>query len=235
MSRQKPVIASPVPDTSGLMSLRSSAASSHSLRVLIPGGSRGTCLPAGAARRSTDSADHPACHQGRRSRPGRLLLDDRRILESGSSLRVRWDPVSWRTPWAADQGSAGAAPSARHGRVVTELARVMPQATTSCPGAAARSSQRTRKTGSAGRAPEQLLDTPALALGRTARAAGPGQPTGTASWRGGGGGLFVDVARGGNRCADTFGDGPAGRSRRCSCPSAAQPHLVTGPYGMCGL
>src|SRR6266568_2633913 len=89
------------------------------------------------------------------------------------------------------------------------------------------------ETRSAGRAPEQLLDTPALALGRTARAAVPGSHR-DSLLAGRRGRAVVDVARGGNRCADTLGDDlPDDHDAFMSL--AAQPHLVTGPYGMRGL
>ena len=86
------------------------------------------------------------------------------------------------------------------------------------------------RTGSAGRPPEQLLDTPALALGRAARAAVPD------SYRdsllmGRRGRAVVDVACGGNRCADTLGDNLLD-NHDAFTSFAAQPHLITGPYGM---
>ena len=73
------------------------------------------------------------------------------------------------------------------------------------PGAAARSFAAHPETGLAGRPPEQPLDPAALALGRTARATVPGSHRNsllTGRW----GRAVVDVARGGNRCADTLGD-----------------------------
>jgi hypothetical protein len=88
-------------------------------------------------------------------------------------------------------------------------------------------------TRSAGPATEELLDTPALPLGRTARAAVPGSHRDSllAGWRGR---AVVDVARGGSRCADTLGDDLLDDHDAFTFP-AAQPHLVTGPYGMRGL
>src|SRR4029077_9017428 len=75
MSRQKPVMASPVPHTSGLISLRSSAASSHSTCVLIPGDLEKHLFqprPLDGHRFS----DHPACHQGAVHVAAAVVLDD---------------------------------------------------------------------------------------------------------------------------------------------------------------
>jgi AcrR family transcriptional regulator len=90
-----------------------------------------------------------------------------------------------------------------------------------------------RGTGSAGRPPEELLDTAAVALGRTARAAGPGSHR-DGLLAGRRGRAVVDVARGGSRCADTLGDDLLDDHDAFTF-FAAQPHLVTDPYGMCGL
>jgi hypothetical protein len=96
-----------------------------------------------------------------------------------------------------------------------------------------RCSQRTRKTGSAGPAPEEFLDTPALPLGRTARAAVPGSHR-DSLLAGRRGRAVVEVARGGSRCADTLGDDLL--DDHDAFPSlAAQPHLITSPDGMRGL
>src|SRR4029077_17548690 len=81
--------------------------------------------------------------------------------------------------------------------------------------------------GSAGGPPEQLLDTPALALGRTARRAGPGSHR-DSLLAGRRGRAVVDVAPGGNRCADTLGDDlPDDYDAFTSL--AAQQHLINGP------
>ena len=113
----------------------------------------------------------------------------------------------------------------------------MPQARPSIrrgsPVLAAHPGQRTRKTGSAGRPPEQLLDAPALALGRTARAAVPGSHR-DSLLPGRRGRAVVDVARGGSRCADTLGDDLLD-DHDAFTSFAAQPHLITGPYGVRGL
>ena len=89
------------------------------------------------------------------------------------------------------------------------------------------------ETGSAGRPPEQLLDTPALTLGRTTRAAvtdGDRHSLLARRKRR----AVVDVARGGNRCADPLGDDLLD-DHDAFMSIAAQPHLVTGPHGMRGL
>jgi hypothetical protein len=99
-------------------------------------------------------------------------------------------------------------------------------------GAAARSSAHP-ETGSAGRPPKQLLDTPALALGRTARAAIPGSHRDSLLARRRGRAV-VDVAPGGNRCADTLGDDLLD-DHDAFISFAAQPHLVSGPHGVRGL
>jgi hypothetical protein len=81
--------------------------------------------------------------------------------------------------------------------------------------------------------PGQLLDTPALALGRTARAAVPDSHRDSLLARRRRRAV-VDVARGGNRCADTLGDNLLD-DHDAVTSFAAQPHLITGPYGMRGL
>jgi hypothetical protein len=89
------------------------------------------------------------------------------------------------------------------------------------------------ETGSAARTPEQLLDAPALAFGRTARAAVPdSHRDGLLARRKGR--AVVDIASGGNRCADTLGDDLLD-DHDAVTSLAAQPHLITGPYGMRGL
>ena len=124
----------------------------------------------------------------------------------------------------------------RRGRAVVDVARDDNRCADTSGDACGRfgaCSPRTRQTRSAGRAPEQLLDTPALALGRTARAAVPGSHR-DSLLAGRRGRAVVGVARGGNRCADTLGDDlPDDHDAFTSL--AAQPHLVTGPYGMRGL
>src|SRR4029077_20940696 len=88
-------------------------------------------------------------------------------------------------------------------------------------------------TGSAGRPPEQLLDAPALALGRTARAPVPGRHR-NSLLAGRRRRAVVDVALSGNGCADTLGDDlPDDHDAFTSLTT--QPHLVTGPHGMRGL
>src|SRR5439155_663516 len=74
MSRQKPVMASPVPHTSGLMSLRSSAASSHSTCVLLPGDLQEPVLQPGPLD-GHRLGDHPACYQDAVHVPAAVVLD----------------------------------------------------------------------------------------------------------------------------------------------------------------
>ena len=78
----------------------------------------------------------------------------------------------------------------------------------------------------AGRPSDQLVDTAALALGRTARAAVPGRRR-DSLLTGRRGRAVVGVARGGSRCADTLGDDLLDDHDAFSS-LAAQPHLVTG-------
>jgi len=89
------------------------------------------------------------------------------------------------------------------------------------------------ETGSAGRTPEQLLDTPALALGRTARAAVAGSHHDSLLARRRGRAV-VDIAPGGNRCAGALGDHPLDH-HDVFASFVMQPHLITGPYGVRGL
>ena len=89
------------------------------------------------------------------------------------------------------------------------------------------------ETGSAGRPPEQLLDTSALALGRTARAAVAGSHR-DGLLAGRRGRAIVDIALGGDRCADTLGDDSLD-DHDAFASFGAKPHLITGPYGMRGL
>jgi hypothetical protein len=85
----------------------------------------------------------------------------------------------------------------------------------------------------AGRPAEQLLDTPALALGRSARTAvADGHRDSLLAGRRGR--AVIDIALGGYSCADTLGDDPLD-DHDAFTPFAAQPHLITGPYGMRGL
>ena len=86
---------------------------------------------------------------------------------------------------------------------------------------------------SAGRPPEQLVDTSALALSRTARAAVAGSHR-DSLLAGRRGRAIVDIALGGNRCAGTLGDDPLD-DHDAFASFVAQPHLITGPYGMRGL
>jgi hypothetical protein len=86
---------------------------------------------------------------------------------------------------------------------------------------------------SAGRPPEQLLDTSALALGRTARAAvADSHRDGFLAGRRGR--TVVDIAPGGNRCAGPLGDDLLD-DHDAFAFFVAQPHLITGPYGVRGL
>jgi hypothetical protein len=89
------------------------------------------------------------------------------------------------------------------------------------------------ETGSVGRPPEQLLDAPALALGRTARAAVPDSHR-DSLLAGRRGRAVVDVARGGSRRANTPDDDLL-HDHDAFTSLAAQPHLITGPHGMRGL
>ena|SRR5487761_1401769 len=85
-------------------------------------------------------------------------------------------------------------------------------------------------SGSAGRPPEQLLDTAALPFGRTACAAIANRHRGSfLAWRRGR--TVVDVALGGNRCPDTLGNDPHD-DHDAFVSLLAQPHLVTGPDRM---
>ena len=108
--------------------------------------------------------------------------------------------------------------------MITVIRRIAPQAS---------SSRGHPEAGSAGRPPEQLVDAAALAFGRTARAAVPGRHRNSLlarrRWR-----AVVDVACGGNRCADALGDDLLDDHDAFTC-FAAQPRLVPGPYGMHGL
>ena len=103
----------------------------------------------------------------------------------------------------------------------------------SVPGAAVRSFAAHRETASPGRPPEQLLDTPALALGWTARAAVAGSHR-DGLLAGRRGRAIVDITLDGNRCAGTFGDDPLD-DHDAFASFVAQPYLITGPYGMRGL
>jgi hypothetical protein len=89
------------------------------------------------------------------------------------------------------------------------------------------------ETGSTGRPPEQLLDTAALSLGRTARAAV------TDSHRshllaGRRRRAIVDITLSGNRCADTLSDDPLDH-HDAFASFGAQPHLIADLHGMRGL
>ena len=79
----------------------------------------------------------------------------------------------------------------------------------------------------AGRPAEQLLDTPALALGRPARTA-VADGHRDSLFAGRRGRAVVDIALGGHSCADTLGDDPLD-DHDAFTPFAAQPHLITGP------
>jgi hypothetical protein len=87
-----------------------------------------------------------------------------------------------------------------------------------------------QEPGSAGRAPEQLLDTAAIALGRTARAAVPGSHR-DSLLAGRRRRAVVDVARRGDCRADTLGNDLLDDHDAFTF-LAAQPHLITGPHGM---
>src|SRR5271170_5038891 len=86
---------------------------------------------------------------------------------------------------------------------------------------------------SPGRPAEQLLDTSALALGRTARAAVAGSHHHSLLARRRGRAV-VDIAPGGNRGADTLGDDLLD-DHDALASLVVQPHFITGPYGMGGL
>jgi hypothetical protein len=86
---------------------------------------------------------------------------------------------------------------------------------------------------SSGRSPEQFLDTPALALGRTACAAVAGSHRDSLLARRRGRAV-VDIALGGNRCAGTLGDDPLD-DHDALASFVTQPHLITGPHGVRGL
>src|SRR5690242_5117659 len=73
MSRQKPMMTSPVPHTSGLISLRSSAASSHSTCVLLSGDLQEPVLQPGPVDRHR-LGDHPACGQNAVHVPAAVVL-----------------------------------------------------------------------------------------------------------------------------------------------------------------
>jgi hypothetical protein len=83
---------------------------------------------------------------------------------------------------------------------------------------------------SASRPPEQLVDTPALTFGRTARAAVAGSHHGSLLARRRGRAV-VDIALSGNRCADTLRDHPLD-DHDVFASFVKQPDLITGPYGM---
>ncbi len=89
------------------------------------------------------------------------------------------------------------------------------------------------RAGSASRPPEQLADAPALALGRTARAAVADSHRDSllARRRERAG---ADVARGGSRRADPLGDDLLDDHDPVTF-LAAQPDLITGPHAMRGL
>src|ERR1035438_3235962 len=109
----------------------------------------------------------------------------------------------------------------------------MRQRRTSVPGAAVPVFAANPETGSAGRPPEQLVDTAALALGRTTRAAIAGRHR-ESLLAGRSGRAVVDIALGGHRCAGALGDDPLD-DHDAFASFVAQPHLITGPYGMRGL
>ena len=94
-------------------------------------------------------------------------------------------------------------------------------------------SARAPETGSAGRPPEQPLDAPALAFSRTARAAVADSHR-HSLLAGQRGRAVVDIAPSGNGCADTLGDDLLD-DHDAFASFVAQPHLITGPYGMRGL
>ncbi len=87
--------------------------------------------------------------------------------------------------------------------------------------------------GSAGRPPEELVDTSALSLGRAARTAiAHSHRDDLLAWRRGR--AIVDIALSGNRCTDTLADDPLhDHDPFASCE--AQPYLITSLHGVCGL
>jgi hypothetical protein len=85
MSRQKPMITSPVPHTSGLMSLRSSATSSHSTCVLLLGDLQEPVLQPGPLD-GHRLGDDPARHQHTVHVPAAVVLNDK------LSVRMRGRP-----------------------------------------------------------------------------------------------------------------------------------------------
>jgi hypothetical protein len=89
---------------------------------------------------------------------------------------------------------------------------------------------RNAHVGSAGWPPEQLLDTPALALGRTARAAVTDSHRDRLLARRRGRAI-VDITFGGDRSAGPLGDDPLD-DHDALASLVTQPHLITGPYGM---
>src|SRR5436189_187299 len=74
MSRQKAMMASPVPHTSGLISLRSSAASSHGTCVLLPRDLQVPVFQPGPLD-GHRFGDHPARHQDAVHVPAAVVLD----------------------------------------------------------------------------------------------------------------------------------------------------------------
>jgi len=89
------------------------------------------------------------------------------------------------------------------------------------------------RPGSAGRPPEQLLDTAPLAFGRTACAAIAHSHRGSFLARRAGRAV-VGIALGGSRRADPLGDDPHD-DHDAFVPVLAQPHFVTSPDRMRGL
>ena len=141
-------------------------------------------------------------------------------------------PVSWRLRGQLARVLPTAAPSARHGPRHNRAGPRHAAGADICP-AQQPGLRSAPETGSAGRPPEQLLDTAALALGRTARAAVPGgHRDGFLAGRRGR--AVVDIAPGGSGCAHTLGDDLLD-DHDAFTSFAAQPHLVTGPYGMRGF
>jgi hypothetical protein len=164
------------------------------VRVGKPVQQNGRSGAARAARRPTET-----CRQiGGSARVSLTFLPFSVILTIDSSSRL--DPHCGagatgplEAPWAAGQGAADSSTPARHARVTAELARVMPQARTSVrrgsPVFAAHPEQRTRN-------PAQRAGRPSnFSILRRSRLVGRPAPrsrtaTGTASSRGGGGGLL---------------------------------------------
>jgi hypothetical protein len=178
-------------------------------------------LPAGMSQRA-DRADRAERMErldrpdlDRRHRPARARKRGHQPLVYGTARSP---------PHCPTRSRCASRPRGRQGRLRHKRAFV--------PGAAVRSSQRAGNR-SPGRPPEQLLDTPALALGRAARAAVAGSHH-DSFLAGRRGRAVVDITLSGNRGGDTLGDDPLD-DHDAIASFVAQPHLITRPHGMRGL